>query len=99
MFLGLYYRGTCLRTTMTLVGPYCNPLHVQSSPCSSWLLTTLTTQEGGAPHMASEPSPQCGGQRRGLGRNEQEPLKMHRSSRRRRGVRGLTSSGAGACWR
>ena len=46
--MGLYYRGTCLRTAMTLVGPYCHPLHVQSSPCSSRLLTTLTTQEGGA---------------------------------------------------
>ena len=74
--MGLYYRGTCLRTAMTLVGPYCHPLHVQSSPCSSRLLTTLTTQEGGAPRTASEPRPQGGGRRRGLGRNEHEPLKM-----------------------
>ena len=96
--MGLYYRGTCLRTAMTLVGPYCHPLHVQSSPCSSRLLTTLTTQEGGAPRTASEPRPQGGGRRRGLGQNEQEPLKMRWSSRRRRGVRGLTGSGAGACW-
>ena len=26
--MGLYYRGTCLRTAMMLVGPYCHPLHV-----------------------------------------------------------------------
>ena len=32
---------------MTLVGPYCQPLHVQSSPDSSWLLTMLTTPDGG----------------------------------------------------
>ena len=38
-----------MRTAMTLVGPYCHPPHVQSSPCSSQLLTMLTTQEGGAP--------------------------------------------------
>ena len=81
-----------MRTAMTLVGPYCHPLHVQSYPCSSRLLTMLTTQEGGAPRTASEPRPQGGGRRRGLGRNEQEPLKMRRSSRRRRGVRGLTGS-------
>ena len=44
-----------MRTAMTLVGPYCRPLHVQSSPCSSRVLTTLTTQEGGAPRTAREP--------------------------------------------
>ncbi len=32
---------------MTLVGPYYQPLHVQSSPDSSWLLTMLTTPDGG----------------------------------------------------
>ena len=37
-----------------LVGPYCHPLHIQSSPCSSRLLTTLTTQEGSASRMPSE---------------------------------------------
>ena len=42
---------------MTLVGTYCHPLHVQSYPCSSRLLTALTTQEGGAPRTASEPKP------------------------------------------
>ena len=67
-----------MHTTMTLVGPYCHPLHVQSSPCSSRLLTTLTMQEVGAPRTASEPRRQGGGGRRGLGRNEQEPLKMRR---------------------
>ena len=30
---------------MTLVGPYCQPLHVKSSPDSSWLLTMLTTPD------------------------------------------------------
>ena len=38
-------------------GSYCHPLHVQSSPCSSRLLATLTMQEGGAPRTASEPRP------------------------------------------
>ena len=33
---------------MDMVGPYCHPLHVQSSPYSSYLLTMLTTREGGA---------------------------------------------------
>ena len=36
----------CRATNM--VGPYCHPLHVQSSPDSSCLLTMLTTREGGA---------------------------------------------------
>ena len=33
---------------MDMVGPYCYPLHVQSSANSSCLLTMLTTREGGA---------------------------------------------------
>ena len=33
---------------MDMVGPCCHPLHVQSSPDSSYLLTMLTTREGGA---------------------------------------------------
>ena len=33
---------------MDMVGPYCHPLHVQSSADSSGLLTMLTTREGGA---------------------------------------------------
>ena len=45
--MGLYYIGTCLRTAMTLVGPYCHPLHVQSSPDSSRLLTMLTMLDDG----------------------------------------------------
>ena len=36
-----------MRNAMTLVGPYSQPLHVQSSPDSSWLLTMLTTLDGG----------------------------------------------------
>jgi hypothetical protein len=32
---------------MDMVGPYCHPLNVQSSPDSSCLLTMLTTREGG----------------------------------------------------
>ena len=36
-----------MRNAMTLVGPYCQPLHVQSSPDSSWLLTMLTTPDDG----------------------------------------------------
>ena len=36
-----------------LLGPYCHPHHVQSSPYSSRLLTMLTTPEGGA--AASKP--------------------------------------------
>ena len=36
-----------MRTAMDMVGPYCHPLHVQSSPGSSCLLTMLTTREGG----------------------------------------------------
>ena len=31
-----------------MMGPYCHPLHVQSSPDSSCLLTMLTTREGSA---------------------------------------------------
>ena len=33
---------------MDMVGPYCHPLHVQSSSDSSCLLTMLTRREGGA---------------------------------------------------
>ena len=37
-----------MRTAMNMVGPYCHPLLVQSSPDSSNLLTMLTMREGGA---------------------------------------------------
>ena len=37
-----------MHTAMDMVGPYCHPLHIQSSPDSSYLLTMLTTREGGA---------------------------------------------------
>ena len=33
---------------MDMVGPYCHPLHAQSSAESSCLFTMLTTREGGA---------------------------------------------------
>ena len=38
---------------MDMVGPYCHPLHVQSSAASSCLLTILTTREGGATASAA----------------------------------------------
>ena len=37
-----------MRLAMDMVGPYCHPLHVQSSADSSCFLTMLTTREGGA---------------------------------------------------
>ena len=43
-----------MRTGMDMVGPYCHPLHVQSSPDSSCLLTFLSTREGSAVASASE---------------------------------------------
>ena len=36
-----------MRTTKDMVGPYCHPPHVQSSPDSSCLPTMLITREGG----------------------------------------------------
>ena len=42
-----------MRTAMDMVGPYCHPLHVQSSPDSSCLSTMLTMREGGT--VASAP--------------------------------------------
>ena len=42
-----------MRPAMDMVGPYCHPLHVQSSAYSCCLLTMLTTQEGDA--VASAP--------------------------------------------
>ena len=33
---------------MDMMGPYCHPLHVQSSPDSSCFLTMLTMREGNA---------------------------------------------------
>ena len=54
---GVYNKkwGTCLRTTMDMVGPYCHPLHVQSSPYSSWLLTMLTMPDSSASRTPREP--------------------------------------------
>ena len=43
-----------MRPAMDMMGPYCHPLHVQSSPDSSCLLTFLSTREGGAVASASE---------------------------------------------
>ena len=40
---------------MDMVGPYCHPLHIQSSVDSCCLLTMLTTREGGAAASA----PKC----------------------------------------
>ena len=37
-----------MRPAMDMVGPYCHPLHIQSSADSSCLLTMLTMREGGA---------------------------------------------------
>ena len=39
---------------MDMVGPYCHPLHVQSSADSSCFLTMLTTREGGAAASAAK---------------------------------------------
>ena len=39
---------------MDMVGPYCHPLHVQSSADSSSLLTMLTTREGGTAASAAK---------------------------------------------
>jgi hypothetical protein len=62
-----------LRTTMDMVGPYCHPLHVQSSPDSSHLLTMLRTLDGGdaasAPRRVVDDGEASDG-------NEQEPGKM-----------------------
>ena len=43
-----------MRTAMDMVGPYCHPLHVQSSTDSSCLLTMLTMREGGAAASATK---------------------------------------------
>ena len=43
-----------MRPAMDMVGPYCHPLHIQSSADSSCLLTMLTTREGGATASAAK---------------------------------------------
>ena len=43
-----------MRPAMDMVGPYCHPLHVQSSPDSSCFLSMLTTREGGAAATAAK---------------------------------------------
>ena len=43
-----------MRPAMEMVGPYCHPLHVQSSADSSCLLTRLITREGGAVASATK---------------------------------------------
>ena len=73
-----------MRNAMTLVGPYCQPLHVQSSPDSSRLLTMLTMPDGGGHSertKADNDSEASDG-------NEQERWKMRQCSGRWRGVRG-----------
>ena len=57
---------------MTLVGPYCQPLHIQSSPDSSWLLTMLTTPDGGG-HSERTKAENNG---EASDKNEQKPWKM-----------------------
>ena len=69
---------------MALVGPYCQPLHVQSSPDSSRFLTMLTTPDGGG-HSERTKAENDGEASDG---NEQEPWKVEQCSGRRRGVRG-----------
>ena len=73
-----------MRNAMTLVGPYCQPLHVQSSPDSSWLLTMLTTQDDGE-HSELTKVENDG---KASDRDEQQPWKMRQCSGRSRGVRG-----------
>ena len=65
-------------------GPSCQPLHVQSSLDSSWLLTMLTTPDGGG-HSERTKAENDGEASDG---NEQESWKMRQCSGRRRGVRG-----------
>ena len=43
-----------MQNAMTLVGPYCQPLHVQSSPDSSRLLTMLTMPDSGGHNERTE---------------------------------------------
>ena len=63
---------------MSLVGPYCQPLDVQSSPDSSWLLTMLTTPDGGR-HSELSKAKNDG---KASDRNEQQPWKMRQCSGR-----------------
>jgi hypothetical protein len=76
-----------MRASTNLVHLHCQPLHVQSSSDDSGLLTTLTT-----PRQAH----QGGGRRRGPGRERAGDGKTRQWSQIRRGVRGL--SGSGASW-
>ena len=43
-----------MHPAMDMVGPYCYPLHVQSSANSSCLLTMLTTRDGGTAASAAK---------------------------------------------
>ena len=73
-----------MQNAMTLVGPYRQPLHVQSSPDSSWLLTMLTMPDGGG-HNEQTKAENDGEASNG---NEQQSWKMQQCSGRWRGVRG-----------
>ena len=73
-----------MRNVMTLVGPYCQPLHVQSSANSSRLLTMLTMPDGGG-HSERTKVENNG---EALDKNEQESWKMQQCSGRQRGERG-----------
>ena len=82
-----------MRNAMTLVGPYYQPLHVQSSPDSSWLLTmsfagrllTMLTMLDGGGHNERTTAENDG---ESLDGNEQQSWKMRQCSGRWRGVRG-----------
>ena len=85
-----------MRNAMTLVGPYCQPLHVQSSPDSSRLLTMLTIPDGGRHNERTKAENGGGHSERTKAENdgeasdgnEQQPWKMRQCSGRWRGVRG-----------
>ena len=79
---------------MTLVGPYCQPLHVQSSPDSSWLLSMLKMPEGGG-HSERTKAENDGKASDG---NEHQPWKMRQCSGSWRGVRGQQHASQAYKW-
>ena len=79
---------------MTLVGPYCQPLRVQSSPDSSWLLTMLTMLDGGG-HNELTKAENDG---KASVRNEQQLWKMRQCCGRWRGVRGQQHASQAYKW-
>ena len=65
------FRPEKIKLLCAVLGPYCHPHHVQSSPYSSRLLTMLTTPEGGAAASTEDDGEASDG-------NEQELGKMRR---------------------